>query len=332
MKIVTAIAHPNIALIKYWGKRDVLLNLPAVGSISMTLADLFTRTSLIFAEDLAADVLHLNGQPARPEQTQKVSRFLDLIRQPVGLTWKAEVRSENNFPTGAGLASSASAFAALALAGATAAGLSLSPTQLSALARRGSGSASRSIFGGFVEWEKGILADGSDSVARQLVDESSWDLRWLVVITTEMEKDVGSTDGMRLSEQTSPYYAEWLRSQEKDLLEMRAAIFTKDFAHLGELMEHNCLKMHALTISSRPPLIYWNDVTLRVMKQVQVLRREGIPVYFTIDAGPQVKALCPPNFVTVVQLRLSEIDGVVRIVASRPGSAARIVDEKNVVG
>ncbi|MCB0292972.1 MAG: diphosphomevalonate decarboxylase, partial [Calditrichaeota bacterium] len=188
----TALAHANIALVKYWGKRDAALNLPAVGSISMTLEALSTHTSVDFRDDLPGDMLILNGRPAAVKQEQRVGAFLDLFRREAGITAAAEVVSENNFPTGAGLASSASGFAALALAAGAAAGLPLSPTRLSELARRGSGSAARSIYGGFVEMKAGERSDGTDAVAVQLQNAAYWPLAMLILITSEQEKELGS--------------------------------------------------------------------------------------------------------------------------------------------
>lgn len=323
----TAIAHPNIALVKYWGKRDERLNLPAVGSISITLADLWTETTVAYEEGRTADTLILNGAPARAEQTRRVSGFLDLVRDLTGTSRFAHVESRNNFPTGAGLASSASAFASLALAATRAPGLKLTSDRLSELARRGSGSAARSIFGGFVEMKMGTQPDGSDAVAMPLAEADFWDLTWLIIITTEQEKSTGSTDGMRQSEQTSPYYQQWIDTSPGDLDDMRTAILQRDFTRMGEIMEHSCLKMHALTLSSRPPLLYWNETTVAIMHAIQHLRREGVPVYYTIDAGPQVKALCPPEYADQITAKLEPLTGVKRIIRTKPGPPARIVGD-----
>ena len=189
----TARANSNIALIKYWGKKDERLNTPAVGSISLTLDGLHTTTTVVFEQNLENDILVLNGSPASADEAQRVSRFLDLVRAEAGVSWKARVQSENNFPTAAGLASSASGFAALALAGSRAAGLEMSMAKLSLLARRGSGSAARSVFGGFVEMTAGTRPDGSDSLARQLHEKSHWDIRLIVALTSESSKKTGST-------------------------------------------------------------------------------------------------------------------------------------------
>jgi diphosphomevalonate decarboxylase (EC 4.1.1.33) len=209
-------AHPNIALVKYWGKRDTALNLPAVGSLSITLDTLWTRSRVRFDAAWDRDRVQLNGRQD-DATTRRVSALLDVLRERAGVTAAADVVSINNFPTGAGLASSASGFAALVVAAADALGLSLAPEEVSALARRGSGSAARSIFGGFVEWARGERDDGRDSVARPLLSASGWPLRVLVAVTSRVGKAVGSTEGMERTRASSPYWDAWLATQEADL-------------------------------------------------------------------------------------------------------------------
>ena len=320
----TAVACSNIALIKYWGKRDARLNLPAVGSISITLDALQTVTTVSFKPDLAADQLLLDNIRAGQDKTERVSKFLDIVRELAGITMAARVESDNSFPTGARLASSASAFAALALAATSAAGLKMHLTQLSALARRGSGSAARSVFGGFAEMHKGQLADGSDAHASPLADDKYWDLRIIVAITSESEKTVGSTGGMDQSAKTSPYYQNWLSSSDQDLSEMRSAIKAKDFNKLGELSEFSCLKMHSVMLSSRPALVYWNAATMAVINRVGELRHQGLPVYFTIDAGPQVKLLTLPEFTKNIVQEIQALPGVTRTIISGLGPGVRL--------
>lgn len=320
-------AHSNIALVKYWGKRQAELNLPDVGSISITLDTLFTETSVGFDSVLKEDVLVLNGKKAAERESKRMSHFLDMIRSEAGINTRAEVESSNNFPTSAGLASSASAFAALALAGTNAAGLTLEPQALSELARKGSGSAARSIFGGFVEMNKGTRDDGHDATAYQLVEKSYWDIRVLVLITSEQKKNISSTSGMALSHNTSPYYSAWVKSSVEDLQEMRNAIIDKDFEKVGDLSEFSCLKMHALALSSSPGLIYWNAATMELMHAIRSLREKGFQVYFTIDAGPQVKALCLPDQMSSIKSALSEVPGVIKIIETALGDGAEIIRE-----
>jgi len=312
-------AHSNIALVKYWGKRDAALNTPAVGSISVTLAALHTDTRVTFRPGLRSDEFWLDG--SRSDAT-RVSRVLDLVRRRAATDQYAVVSSTNNFPTGAGLASSASGFAALAVAAAGASGLTLADRELSILARHGSGSAARSIFGGFAEMHAGVAADGSDSFAQQLLEPADWPVSVAVAITERGEKSINSTIGMVESAATSPFYRAWQDSADDDLAEMRAAIAARDFARLGELSEYNCLKLHALMLSTRPALIYWNAATVAAMHAVRGLRADGVPAYFTIDAGPQVKVLCLPPDAETVRAALALVPGVheVRMSALGPGA------------
>lgn len=324
---VTAIAHANIALIKYWGKRDEALNLPAVGSISITLRDLFSKTSVEFREDLEKDILFLNGERANPRQESRSSQFLNLIREKAGVKTFAEIVSKNNFPTGAGLASSASGFAALAVAASHAENLRLSPRELSELARRGSGSAARSIFGGFVEMKMGEKPDGSDAIAVQLHDEFYWPLDMLIFITSADEKETGSTEGMNLTAETSPFYRSWVSSSPADLEAMRHAIAGKDFQRLGELSEYSCFKMHGLALSARPGLLYWNRLTVTLIHEIRRLRKKGLPAYITIDAGPQVKVICLPEYSEQICRELEQIKGIQKIITTPPGPGVRIIEE-----
>ncbi|MCP5051426.1 MAG: diphosphomevalonate decarboxylase [bacterium] len=323
----TATAHANIALVKYWGKRDTRLNLPATGSISITLKDLFTRTTVEFSPRLEGDTLILNGSPSHHEKEKRVSRYLDIFRQCARVDLFARVESENNFPTGAGLASSASAFAALAAAADGALNLQSSPTKLSELARRGSGSAARSIFGGLVEMNPGQKNDGSDAVASQLYPPGYWPLEVIIFITTQFQKPVGSTQGMNLTAETSPYYNDWIRSNAHDLDAMRRAIDTKDFQQLGEISEANCLKMHGLAMSANPGIIYWNGLTVTLLHEIRSLRKRGIPAYFTIDAGPQVKVLCPSGNSGKIKDELRHIPGIKQVMVTTTGPGVTIEGE-----
>ena len=227
----SVVAHPNIALVKYWGKRDSRLNLPAAGSLSLTLGPVATRTSLTFGAE--EDSLELNGVAVPAAKRLRVATLLDRVRDLVALEQGpaaraalggARILSTNDFPTAAGLASSSSGFAALALAATEAAGLHLSLPQLSALAREGSGSAARSLFGGFARMHAGTRADGTDAFAEPLFDEHHWDLRVVIAVTVEGEKEVASTDGMNLTERTSPYYPAWIETVEPDVQSAMTAI------------------------------------------------------------------------------------------------------------
>ena len=287
MQTATAIAHPNIALVKYWGKRSVALNLPAVPSLSLTLDTFRTRTQVVWGVE--ADAVHVDGAPASAKFAHRVTEFLDVLspKRPGCM-----VLTENNFPSGAGLASSASGFAALALAATRAAGRNDDRTALSILARRGSGSACRSLFGGFVEWRPGSRPDGSDSHGVPLAARSYWAVAMVVAIVTDQPKPIGSTEGMELSRRTSPFYKSWVDSAPADMEVAREAVYDRDIEALGAVMERSTLKMHSVMMSSDPPILYWLPQTMAVLHEVNALRREGVGAWATMDAGPQVKVLC----------------------------------------
>lgn len=314
-------AHANIALVKYWGKRQLKLNLPDVGSISLTLEGLTTETTVHFDLRLTHDRLILNGEE-RPEDSKRVSEFLAGIRKTAGLSCFATVTSTNNFPTGAGLASSASGFAALALAATRAAGMDLEDAELSALARQGSASAARSIFGGFVEMSRGKKINGEDCNAYQLAEREHWPLKVVVGITSKARKSVGSTEGMLSSAKTSPFYKSWVDTHPADLSSMRDAIAEKDFGRLAEITESSCLKMHSVMMSTRPSLIFWNGVTVELMHVLTALRKEGVGVCYTMDAGPQVKAICLPEHASRVEDAMRSVAGVEDILATGMGIGA----------
>jgi diphosphomevalonate decarboxylase len=326
MKKVRAKACSNIAIIKYWGKRDSILNLPAVGSISLTLKELYTTTLVIPDPSLSHDMIKMNGI-TEGEAIDRISGFLNLIRELKDSKIYFHIQTENNFPTGAGLASSASGFAALAAAASRAVELPLSGRELSILARRGSGSAARSIFGGIVEMKKGENPDGTDSYAYQLYDPSYWDLRVLVMITSEDEKRTKSTRGMELTRQTSPYYKAWLDTHSKDLEEARMALKQKDLEKLGELIEHNSFKMHATMMTARPAILYWNSLTVEIIHRIRYLRQQNILGYVTIDAGPQVKVITLPRFLNRLKEEMGTIPGIKRIIETSLGPGVEVYEE-----
>ena len=320
----SAIAHPNIALIKYWGKRAGDLNLPAVGSLSITLDTLRTQTHVRLME-APDDAFYLNDAPAEAAQAVRLTRFVDRLRLLAGRAQRVEVHSDNNFPTGAGLASSASGFAALALACAHALGLDLDARALSILARQGSGSAARSIFGGFARLHRGVAADGQDCFAEGLLAPADWPLAVAVAVVSREKKAVGSTAGMESTRLTSPYYNAWCEGAEADLHTAEAAIAARDFRKLGEVSEHSCLKMHAVMLAAAPTLLYWHPATLALIGAVQKMRAEGVPVFFTIDAGPQVKAVCLPGALGHVVQVLRGVQGVQDVFSCGLGAGARLL-------
>lgn len=316
-------ARANIALVKYWGKADDgPLNIPAVGSISITLDALWSDTEVRFDGFLAADELTLNGQH-RAEQLDRVRRCLDLLRARAGVDRAARITSRNNFPTGAGLASSASGYAALTAAAARALNLKLTPRELSIVARQGSGSAARSIFGGFVEMRAGSRPDGTDSYAEPLMAAGEWPLELVVAVTAREEKQVSSRAGMTRSAATSPYFPAWVAGSPPDLRQAREAISNKDFESLADVAERNCLSMHGAAMAARPPLLYWNAATIACLEAVRNLRRSAVPVFFTIDAGPQLKAVCAPGSSATVREALANVPGVVDVLESGLGPGVK---------
>lgn len=314
-----AVAHPNVALIKYWGKRSVAGNLPATGSLSLVLGGLATTTSVHFDARLAADVVRLNdGEDA--ETTRRVTACLDELRRAAGVSSCAVVDSQNDFPTGAGLASSASGFAALVVAGAGALGLDLRPQRLAEIARLGSGSAPRSLLGGIV-----LLTNRSATTdCEQVASAADWPLEVVVAVTMAGPKSTSSRTGMALSEQTSPFYAAWVQTHAADLEAGLAAVRARDFPALAEVAEHNCLKMHAVMLSTRPALLYWTPGTVACLHRIRELRRSGVPVFFTVDAGPQVKAVCLPSAAERVAAELAGLPGVLEVLRSPLGEGARL--------
>jgi len=316
----SAIAHPNVALIKYWGKTDSARNLPAVGSLSVTLGALGTETTVEFDAALKRDVLVLNGQE-QPLEQGRLTACMDAFRALAGCDEFATVTSSNDFPTGAGLASSASGYAALVTAAAAALGIDPHERGLAAIARIGSGSAPRSLFGGIAL----LSLDDQGTHCRQLATPADWPLSVVVAVTTEAKKDITSRDGMEQSRLTSPFYASWISGHADDLDAGIRYVAERDFFALAKLSEHNCLKMHSVMMTTRPALLYWLPVTLACMQKITALRADGVPVFFTIDAGPQVKAVCLPEALATVTAALHEVPGVLRIIAGELGEGARVV-------
>lgn len=291
----TARAHTNIALIKYWGKKDQELILPMNNSLSLTLDKFYTDTTVEYLPSLTADTFFLNGHQV---SDPKISRFMDVVRQKTAGTTYAMIKSTNHVPTAAGLASSASAYAALALAATAAAGQTFSRTDLSRLARRGSGSATRSIFGGFAEWHAGT--DDHSSYAQGLETHTDWDLRMIAIVIDDQPKKISSRSGMQTVVETSPYYPAWVTTAKQDMHAIKAAIAANDFQKFGEIAESNALKMHALNLSAHPHFNYFSPQTLVAMQVVEELRANGISCYYTMDAGPNVKVICKNKDLNVI--------------------------------
>ena len=309
--MTTAIAHPNIALVKYWGKQNKILNHPASPSLSITLDSLITKTKVSASTETR---LLLNG---KRNEDLKVAKFLGLFREKFELP-PVSVETDNNFPTGAGLASSASGFAALVTALNENFQLGLSLSTLSEWARRGSASAARSIFGGFVTLQ------GPNWRADQLAKESHWDLEICIVVIKEGPKKISSTTGMKTSEATSPFYLEWIKSADSDFEIAKKAIIERDFVKLSEVSEQNCLKMHSVMHTSQPAISYWAPGTVLAMELVREIRNTGTPAFFTMDAGPQVKVIYPKQCRKIVQKSLEELKNV-RLIWAGIGPGAHLI-------
>ncbi|MFI9605463.1 diphosphomevalonate decarboxylase [Streptomyces sp. NPDC052043] len=327
----TAVAHPNIALIKYWGKRDERLFLPWTDSLSMTLDIFPTTTSVRLDAEAEQDEVTLNGAPATGEARRRVVAFLDLVRERAGLSRRAVVDTENTVPTGAGLASSASGFAALAVAAATAYGLDLDATGLSRLARRGSGSASRSVHGDFVVWHAGRTT-GTDEDAdlgsyAEPVPSAGLDPTLVIAVVDAGPKTVSSRAAMRSTVDTSPLYRPWAASSTADLAEMRTALRRGDLEAVGEIAERNALGMHATMLAARPAVRYLSAATLTVLDSVLQLRREGVSAYATMDAGPNVKVLCHRTDADQVAAAVCAAAPGTAVHVARPGPGARLLNE-----
>lgn len=324
--MIKAIAHPNIALAKYWGKRNEELNLPAVGSVSITLDNLKTETSVRFI-DSEVDLIKFNGKFSEEKEQVKLSKFIDKFRNLTGIHKKVDIITNNNFPTSAGLASSASGFAALTIATAKLFELNISAKELSIIARQGSGSASRSLFGGFVEWHKGILDDGSDSYAEQIAEKDHFPLSIIIAVTSNKSKKISSRVGMKNSASTSPFYSEFVNSSIEDISQIKNAILEKDFEKLADFSMRSTVKMHSVMMTTNPPLFYWNHKTFEIIELVRDLHSRKEPVFFTIDAGPQVKIVTLKGNEEKILRELEQINQINEIYVCNLGNGAEIIEE-----
>ena len=321
----TAFAPSNIALTKYWGKRDATLNLPLASSISVTLAELGSLTIVQPTADLTEDVMLVDDQPLDGAGMVKVRRVLAIVRDMAGSQLYAGLRSVNTVPAARGLASSASAFAALAVAAADAYGLSLDTAALSRLARTGSGSASRSVIGGFARWHCGTAADGLDSFAEQLHPPDHWPLRVLIAKVVDERKKVSSTKGMQLSATASPLFAAWIEQCNRDLVDCESALRERDMEKLASVVEGNALAMHATMLATRPPLVYWQPGTVGVIHAVRTLRSEGAECCFTIDAGSSVVVLVTSQDARPVADALASVEGIEEVLQTSIGPGAQLL-------
>lgn len=319
----TAIAPSNIAFIKYWGKKDEVLRLPENGSISMNLSNLLTTTTVEFCSDLKEDTVTYNGTQEEVVGS-RVVKHLDRIRKLANIHTKAKVVTKNNFPTGTGLSSSASGFAALSAAGAKAAGLNLSQKELSTLARQGSGSACRSIPDGITEWLDGDTSDTSYAVS--IFPPDHWDIADVVAVVSTEKKDIPTTAGMKKAV-SSPFFPVRLSRIKAKLEQMKKLIEQKKFTEFGELVESEALELHAIMLTSIPSLMYWLPGTLRIMKLTRKWRAEGLEVYFTVNTGQDIHLIVEQKSVTSLTKKLKEVPEVFDMIVNKPSEGARLTAE-----
>lgn len=317
----TVRAHTNIALIKYWGKADAKLRLPLMSSLSMTLDAFYTDTSI--EKTTGDNEFYLNGKKQDENGKKRVFAYLHILQKKFGYSDNLIVKSTNHVPTSAGLASSSSAFAALVAAFCRYYELDLDKTELSRLARIGSGSASRSIFGGFAVWQKGDSDETSYAYA--LDEKPDIDLRLLAIELNTNQKKISSTQGMQEA-QSSPFFKPWLERNEAELNQMIQFIKDKNFTGIGQLAELNANEMHAINLTAQPEFTYFEPDTIRAIKLVEQLRAEGIECYYTIDAGPNVKVLCSLRNSKEISQRFESAFNNVNIVSAGFGPGITYLD------
>lgn len=310
----TAKAPANIAFIKFWGKKDSKLNLPFSNTLSVSLDNIYTVTTVEFSEKYKKDNIEIDEEKKLSE-IDRLINHLDNIRKLANSTLRAKVVSKNNFPNSSGLASSASGFAALSLAGSKALGLHLSEKELSTLARLGSGSAARSIPGGFVEWEKG--SNHKTSFAHTIFPANYWDLSAIIVMITSEKKDVSTTKGHGITT-TSPFFPLRIRNLDKRVKEMKQAIKDKNIEKFGTILEQECLEFVSMSLTANPYIIYWEPATVRIIKLCKRLREQGLTPYFTMDAGPQPVIYCLKKDAKKIASKLNKTEGVVKTIICNP--------------
>jgi diphosphomevalonate decarboxylase len=326
MKKATAKSPANIAFIKYWGKTDPRNRVPENNSISMCLSDFFSICTVAFDSSFSKDVVKFIGERVvKKREVERVIKVIDRVRALAGINLRANVVTKNNFPKATGIASSASGFSAVTLAGASALGIEVSDDGLSKLSRLASGTAGRSIPDGFVEWEKG--SSHEDSFAKQIFPPDWWEICDVVAIVTHKMKKVSSSDGHRLAS-TSPFYKARIKGMDRKIKAIKKSMRDRDFSTFGETLEAEALNMHAICMTSKPPIIYWEAPTIEIMRQVQEWREKGkLESYFTIDAGPTVHVICQKRNSRRLAGWLKKIEGIERVSVNHPSIGARVIDE-----
>ncbi len=322
---VTIKAHANIALHKYWGKRDETLMLPTKNSFSLTLDALRTETSITLSST-HHDIITFDWQETTQKSPEKIINFLNKFRKLYNINQYFSINTKNLFPTAAGLASSSSGYAALALGLSKLCNLNLSKKELSQLARLGSGSASRSVYGGFVQWYKGEKDDGSDCFAEQLFPENHWpELSMIIVILDDQAKKISSRVGMQQTIKTGSHYQTWLQESERNLPLLVQAIREKDIVKLGTLVEQDWYGMYQSMLSTIPKIDYLNRTSHAVIAKVKKLRTQNISAYFTTDAGPNVKILCLKKDIHTITNEMQKVNGVMDCITSSIAGEPTIV-------
>lgn len=319
----TAVAPSNIAFIKYWGKKNEALRLPENGSISMNLSNLLTTTTVEFNPDFKEDEIIINGQKEENGGNRAI-KHLDRIRKIAKINLKAKVETRNNFPTGTGLSSSASGFAALTVAASATAGLKLSEKELSILARQGSGSACRSIPDGFIEWLDGDTSGTSYGVS--IYPHDYWDIADVVAIVSRNKKEVSTTEGQKLAS-SSPFFPVRLSKIKNKINLIKKYMKNKDFVEFGELVEAEALELHAIMLTSTPSLIYLLPGSLRIMYMVKKWRQEGLPVYFTVNTGQDIHLICQRKNAEEISRKALEVSEVQKTIINYPGQGARLIKD-----
>jgi len=320
----TAKSPANIAFIKFWGKKNTKLNIPFNDSISMNLTNCVTTTTVEFNPRFRSDRVFLDRKEVKDEKKMRVLKIIDLVREKSNVVWGVKVVSKNNFPSDAGIASSASAFSALALAASVASGLNLSKKELSILARLGSGSASRSIVDGFAQWKKGTNNDTSYAV--QIAPVIYWDLIDIVVVVESGKKKNSSTEGHSLAP-TSPFYKTRQKLLPKRLKEIKSALLKKNFKKFGELLEEEAIELHMIAMTSKPPIFYWNKGTVEVINKLHEWREKGLLAYFTMDAGANVHVFCLAKDTKKINSRLKKIPEVLFTIINESSEGSQLFNK-----
>ena len=320
MTQVTAIAHPNFALIKYWGKADSRSNIPAMSSISLTIDSLTSTTRISINTDSTENIWTLNGKDQ--DDLGRINPVLKYLNNISRNNFGCIIKSENNFPTSAGLASSASGIASLVIAYNKLFRLDVSFDQLLKASMIGSGSAPRSLLGGFV-----FLNIEEQPSIKTIMEPEEWPLSMIICITDDKEKIISSREGMEISRKTSSFYQSWLDSNKADIQIAKSAIAEKNIKSLGEVAEKNCFLMHKVMKTSSPQLNYMTERTNNCIKEIKATREDGAELFFTVDAGPQVKIVCKPEDKELIKDRLIDKPYVMTLVEANIGLGARIIDE-----